>query len=485
MTAAAKQELIGKAKRSGLLMLLQRASYGVLRLGSNMILAALLFPEAFGLMMLVNVFLIGLNLFSDTGMGPSIVRSKRGEEPAFYNTAFTIQVGRGVLLSVLCLLLAGPYASWFGKHELVHLIQIGALTPLIVGFRSPHWFSVDRQQTLGRKVSIEIVAQFAGSLTMILWALATERVESLVVGGVVQALVTTAASHIYLKGGPVRLHFEREASRELWSFGRWIFLSTALNFLAMQSDRLLMGGLLPGFWLGLFGIAIGLLSISSHLIQGLSASVVFPTWMNSQRMDPDEHLWRMRRSRSALLWIALAVLVAISAGAPALFRLFYDDRYQGAILIIQLLCLATWFSTLITTSTASALVFGDSRATTQSNFITLLTKVPFCYLGFVWGESLSGGFAGALFGFTTGMAVSNMVGAWVLGLALRRHGLLTLRDDCDKSLLALLYFQLTILPRFLPLEGVALLAVEVLWGSLLLAAVLWPARAFLKTILSR
>ncbi|WP_416670812.1 oligosaccharide flippase family protein [Egbenema bharatensis] len=59
----------------------------VLRFGSNLLLTRLLFPEFFGLMGLVNVFIIGLALFSDVGIGVSIVQNKRGEEPAFANTA--------------------------------------------------------------------------------------------------------------------------------------------------------------------------------------------------------------------------------------------------------------------------------------------------------------------------------------------------------------------------------------------------------------
>src|SRR5690606_17029308 len=65
---------------------------------SNLALAALLFPEAFGVMALVRLVLRGLKMFSDVGIGPSIIQHRRGEDPAFLNTAWTIQIVRGVLL---------------------------------------------------------------------------------------------------------------------------------------------------------------------------------------------------------------------------------------------------------------------------------------------------------------------------------------------------------------------------------------------------
>ena len=66
------------------------ASYGssqIVRFASNLILTRLLLPELFGLVGLAYVFIVGINLFSDIGLGPSIIQNKRGEDPQFLNTA--------------------------------------------------------------------------------------------------------------------------------------------------------------------------------------------------------------------------------------------------------------------------------------------------------------------------------------------------------------------------------------------------------------
>src|SRR5690606_9481113 len=51
------------------------------RFASNLILIHWLAKEAFGLMALVTLFLTGLQMFSDIGIGPNIIQSKRGEDP--------------------------------------------------------------------------------------------------------------------------------------------------------------------------------------------------------------------------------------------------------------------------------------------------------------------------------------------------------------------------------------------------------------------
>lgn len=72
----------------------------VLRLGLNIVLAALLFEEAFALMAIVTAVMIGLGGFSDIGLQQNVIQSSRGDEPAFLNTAWTMQVIRGVELTL-------------------------------------------------------------------------------------------------------------------------------------------------------------------------------------------------------------------------------------------------------------------------------------------------------------------------------------------------------------------------------------------------
>ena len=72
-------------------------------------------PEAFGLMALVNAVLYGLRMFSDLGLGPSIIQKKGGVEPDFLHTAWTIQILRGAVLTIGACVLAWPMAAFYGE----------------------------------------------------------------------------------------------------------------------------------------------------------------------------------------------------------------------------------------------------------------------------------------------------------------------------------------------------------------------------------
>src|SRR5262245_66533122 len=69
-----------------------------IRFGSNLLMTRLLVPEMFGVMAIATMLMIGLAMFSDAGLKQNVIQSNRGNDPAFLNTAWMIQILRGVLL---------------------------------------------------------------------------------------------------------------------------------------------------------------------------------------------------------------------------------------------------------------------------------------------------------------------------------------------------------------------------------------------------
>ena len=92
------------------------ASQGI-RFFANLILSRLLFPEAFGMMALVSAVMSGLEMFSDLGIGPSVIRNPA---PArrFLDTVWTLQVVRGWGLWVIAVMMAYPMAQWYAEPKL-------------------------------------------------------------------------------------------------------------------------------------------------------------------------------------------------------------------------------------------------------------------------------------------------------------------------------------------------------------------------------
>src|SRR3990172_5242168 len=110
-----------------LLSLAGQAGAQILRLAGNLVLARLLFPEAFGLIALASLVFLVIDQISNLGIPAAIMRLERGEEPAFLDTAWTIQILRGLALWGMPTGLAPALARFYGEPELASILPAASL----------------------------------------------------------------------------------------------------------------------------------------------------------------------------------------------------------------------------------------------------------------------------------------------------------------------------------------------------------------------
>ena len=74
--------------------------------------------------------------------------------------------------------------------------------------------------------------------------------------GLLPLFIKAVWSHFLPTSTGRGFRLEKTSVQELFSFGKWIFLSTAMMFLATQSDRLLLGKIFPMALFGVYNIAV-------------------------------------------------------------------------------------------------------------------------------------------------------------------------------------------------------------------------------------
>ncbi|HTF88639.1 MAG TPA: oligosaccharide flippase family protein [Planctomycetota bacterium] len=393
----------------------------VLRFGGNLLLTRLLVPEAFGAMALINALLVGLQLFSDIGIGPSIVQSPRGDQPAFLNTAWTMQTLRGFLLWLVACALAHPVAVFYGDPRLAWILPVAGLTALLGGFNSTRIFSAYRHVDLARISVLELISQAAGLVAMVVLALLYHSIWSLVAGGIVGTLAKLILSHTSLPGIANRFCWDKSALDQMLRFGRWIFASTLLTFLVGQSDRLIFGALIPLGALGVYSVASMIAVMPSTALGRMASGVFFPIYSRVHNAGGDlgPVFLRVRRP---LLILAGWMIAGLAGGGAAAVRLLYDARYEQAGWILQWLALGSWFAILEGTNAAALLARGQSNWTAASSAGKLAGMVVLIPLGYHFG-----GFAGAV----AGLAMTDLFKYGISAYAAARAGLKGWRQDLE------------------------------------------------------
>lgn len=376
-----KARLVERVVRAGGWTILGFGTNQFLRFAGNLILTRLLFPEAFGLMALVQAVMLGVALLSDVGIEQSIIQNKRGNAPGFLNTAWTVKVVRGVLIWVVLYLLASPIAAFYREPLLAELLPVVGLTAIISGLASTKIATADRDLGIGKATVIDVGSYALGLLVMVVWAWIDRSVWALVMGNIVGAAAKTVASHAWLDGVANRFAWEAESRTALLALGRWFFVSSALTYLGGEGIRLLIGHLLDVRVLAFFSLAIAMDQFPRQIVIQISGRVLFPAYSEVVRERPDTLVAVMEKSRvvqTLPYWLVCALLVYFGRG---LMEFLYDDRYKDSGWMLQILALGSLVSSLVITYNGILWAKGMVRTSTWLLAIQLLIQIPAMVIG--------------------------------------------------------------------------------------------------------
>ena len=397
----------------------------VVRLGTQIVLARLLAPEIFGLMLLVNTLRTGAELLSDIGIGQSIVRSPRGEERHFLDVAWTLQLVRGLLLTGVMLALALPLAQLYDQPELFPIIVWISPIFIITGLLSPALFVAQRQMRIRTRGIYDLVTITFQCVVTIVAAWIVPTVWALVFGLLASAIFTTLCSYVLDRNYRPRLAWDRSRVAEIFNFGKWIFLSTVLYFAATSFDRMYFVGVLSLALAGVFGIARTFSDLLGALSQRVGAYVLFPKVASLGDGVTLDRLRSTRLRMLALVAVGTGLAVALS---DAFILLAYDSRYHAAAFMIPLLLVSVWFGTL--SSFADSMLMGRGRPApgawaNGTKFVIMLIGLPYAV-------------ARADMPFALGVLIMSEIGRWATLIpAARGERFAHLRDDFALSALML------------------------------------------------
>jgi O-antigen/teichoic acid export membrane protein len=392
----------------------------ILRFGSNLVLAYLLFPEAFALVVLCSIVIQGLEMLTDIGIRPAVIQSQRSEDPLFLNTAWTFQILRSLVLWLLASALAWPMASWYNEPQLIYLIPVAALSSISTGFQSIGLVTAMRRLHIGRIALWGMAEAFGKTLIMVVWAYYWPSVWALVGGTVITNAISSLATHRVFPEIRHRFAWDRSAVSELWHFGRWIFVSTLLTYLSQQVDKILLGKLMPIGILGIYSISYNLARLPMDIASSLMGTVLYPAVSEIVRTDRPALQAKLTEARGVILATSQFGIVGVILVSPWFFKYIYDDRYIEAAHFAPLLAIAVWFSILHACIYPVLVSLGDIRSLAWSNLVKFLSTAAGCLLGHHYF---------GMPGFIMGNGVGCLVGYLVVTRALARHQVSVIGQD--------------------------------------------------------
>ncbi|SDO97053.1 Membrane protein involved in the export of O-antigen and teichoic acid [Klenkia soli] len=392
-------------------------SFG-LRFVSNVILSRLLSPELFGIVIIVNTIRFGVELLSDVGIEQNIVRRKGQLDRDFLNSAWTVQVVRGFILSAIFASLASPLSTLFAVPPAT--LYLMSLAPLLTSLHSSAIFVLSRTLQVRERNWFELRCEILAFAVVITTASLWHSVYAVILSTLISIALRSALSY-RLPHAQQRLRLRRAHAKEIISFGKWITASSLFVYAAANIDRLTLGAVAPLAALGIYGIARIVSDIPSAFASRLTHQILFPA-IAAESSAARETASAMKLRHRLLLLISVASGILASTADFAV-SLVYDQRYSQAGPLLSIILLATWFSINSTLSEAAFLGRDRPIYLTTGNLARLVLICLMLYpLYTAWGLAGAGV---AIIAAEAGRYLVTAYGLWRLKLHTLRQDFLT------------------------------------------------------------
>lgn len=297
------------------------------------VLGRLLAPTDFGLLGIAVLVETWFESFTQTGLNSALIQKRENIRP-YLNTAWTVQLIRGILITGVIFVGAPFAARFFGSPEATSIIRTVAFSPLVAACCNPAVVYLRKHLDFRKDVLWRFSGVIAGLVAGVVLALLLRNVWALVLSLLCAKIADTVASYWIVPYRP-RFDISRDRLRELMVFGKWISWSIALLFLEREMDSLAVGRLLGAPALGYYQVSHQLATVPAAQIGWQVDAVLFPAFSKIEGLSALRGMFLSSLRLSALIVVPGSCFIAVFA--EPLVRIVLGVRWISIVPVVQIL----------------------------------------------------------------------------------------------------------------------------------------------------
>lgn len=220
---------------------------------TSIIVTRLLSPEDFGLMAIATATIGIMKGVTETGFNSAIIQKQVGSEKLL-DSAWTMEIIKGVLLFVLLFFSSSLIAKFYNVNDLVLMLRIIGLTFLLKGMENVGVIWFRKNLDIRKEFILNAIPDIFYFIAVVILAFILRSVWALVFGAVLAVLIKTIVSYFMHPYRPkIDINFSHFS--ELFSFGKWILGGSIINMLRTHGISLYIAKYFNVIQLGIYNRA--------------------------------------------------------------------------------------------------------------------------------------------------------------------------------------------------------------------------------------
>lgn len=355
----------------------------------SILIARLIAPSAYGVIVMVQVFVNFAQIFIDSGFKNALIQ-KQDRKEIDYHTMFIFNIVVAFFFYMI-LFFSAPYiADFYNEPILTDLTRVVGLSMV---FSSLSIIQLTRLQ-----INLDFKTQAKARVTSVLisgsvgvyCAYHGLEVWALVIQGVVGSLVTTIMLCVYSRWIP-RWQFSMESFRQMATFGSKLLFGNILTTFYIQITNLIIGKVYTSAQLAYYNRAFSLSQLPSSSISEVISRTVLPIYCSLQS-DPKALLASYVKYTRMSCILIFPMLALVGTLSESLTVVLLTERWKEMAPLLSIFCLVFSFYPIFLNGGQVVLAVGHAGLLAKAvvvkrmiAFVTLIVTLPISVKAVVWG----------------------------------------------------------------------------------------------------
>lgn len=370
---------LGTSIRSGTLWIFAgNISRRVLEFIFSIILARLLLPSDFGILVATQVFTGVAGFIAGGGMGQALIRSKE-VTPKDFHVVFTIQLTICSLIYCFFFFAAPWIAAWFDNPIYINLLRISALNFLVRPFNNIANAKLSREMRFKSTSIIGLIGFIITSSLSVTFAWYHFGVWSLVYSGLIGSLLSATCLIFYSRCYP-RIAYDKNIANKLGTYGIKFSINDFIHYLRDQSPNFLISKFFDTSTLGLFNKGYSLSTYPIEIIAGSAYQTIFRA-LSAHQSNLDKNQYIYFKTICLVSVYTVPFYISLFWLAEPLIAFIYGEKWILSAISLQIFSIAGILRCISNPSGAVMAAHNKLGTEIKIQLITLLLAV----IGVLWG----------------------------------------------------------------------------------------------------
>ena len=348
----------------------------ILEFAGALIVARVLAPEAFGVVMIGVSALSMARGLTEFPVANALIQ-KRQVDQSDYATVFALTNARGVLIALSLVAVAGILADIYDEPSVVPIIYFLAIAPLADGFKSPMMAKYLREMNFVPLAIASLSGRVVGFITTVTVILTTGSMWALVLGIIVTPLITLILTYIL---APSKIDFSLAHGKEYFAFSSWMSLAGGILIAYADGAKFIVGIFVSTAALGIYSVGYSLARTAIFALAGPTIQTFF-VGFSTINDDPGRLRSSYLRAQSVLVTLFMPVGIGLVVISEPLIALLLGTEWADAAFVIAWLAPGMAYFVSSAPAQAMAMAVNKTKSMFFRNLAVVIISLPLLLYG--------------------------------------------------------------------------------------------------------